>query len=64
MGIPALTNAELAELQTIRPEFVQSTPLFYYILKEAQFREDGLGLGPCGRANRGRGIRRIASARP
>src|SRR5512133_1552100 len=46
MGIPPLSDAELAELQTIRPEFVQSTPLFYYILKEAQLREDGLRLGP------------------
>jgi len=48
MGIPPLSNAELAELQPIRPEFVQSTPLFYYILKEAQLREDGLHLGPVG----------------
>jgi len=48
MGIPPLSNTELAELQTIRPTFVESTPLFYYILKEAQLREDGLRLGPMG----------------
>ena len=48
MGIPPLSNSELAELQTIRPSFVDSTPLFYYILKEAQLREDGLRLGPVG----------------
>ena len=48
MGIPPLSSTELAELQTIRPAFVQSTPLFYYILKEAQLREDGLRLGPVG----------------
>jgi len=48
MGIPSLSNAELAELQPIRPSFVESTPLFYYILKEAQLREDGLRLGPVG----------------
>src|SRR5207247_7033816 len=48
MGIPPLTNADLAELQTIRPSFVESTPLFYYILKEAELREDGLRLGPVG----------------
>ncbi len=48
MGIPALSNAELAELQPIRASFVGSTPLFYYILKEAQLREDGLHLGPVG----------------
>jgi hypothetical protein len=48
MGIPPLSNSELAELQTIRPSFVESTPLFYYILKETQLREDGLRLGPLG----------------
>jgi hypothetical protein len=48
MGIQPLSNAELAELQAIRPSFVTSTPLFYYILKEAQLREDGLRLGPVG----------------
>jgi len=48
MGIPPLSNSELAELQAIRPSFVDSTPLFYYILKEAQLREDGLRLGPVG----------------
>jgi hypothetical protein len=48
MGIPPLSDTELAELQAIRPSFVQSTPLFYYILKEAQLREDGLHLGPMG----------------
>ena len=48
MGIPSLSNAELAELQSIRPSFVTDTPLFYYILKEAQLREDGLRLGPVG----------------
>jgi hypothetical protein len=48
MGIPPLSNAELAELQPIHASFVQSTPLFYYILKEAELREDGLRLGPMG----------------
>jgi hypothetical protein len=48
MGIPSLTNQELAELQPIDPSFVQSTPLFYYILKEAELREEGLRLGPVG----------------
>ena len=48
MGIASLTSAELAELQPIRASFVTSTPLFYYILKEAQLREDGLRLGPVG----------------
>jgi hypothetical protein len=48
MGITPLSNAELAELQPIRSSFVTSTPLFYYILKEAELREDGLRLGPVG----------------
>ena len=48
MGIPPLSSAELAELQPIRASFVQSTPLLYYILKEAELREDGLRLGPMG----------------
>ena len=48
MGIASLSNAELAELQAIRASFVTSTPLFYYILKEAELREDGLRLGPVG----------------
>src|SRR5438034_9912049 len=48
MGIPPLSNTDLAELQPIRPSFVESTPLFYYILKEAELREDGLRLGPVG----------------
>ena len=48
MGVPPLSNSELAELQAIRPSFVTSTPLFYYILKEAELREDGLRLGPVG----------------
>jgi hypothetical protein len=48
MGIPELSSADLAELRPIASSFVQSTPLFYYILKEAQLREDGLRLGAMG----------------
>jgi hypothetical protein len=48
MGIPPLSNSELAELEAIRASFVEATPLFYYILKEAELREDGLRLGPMG----------------
>src|SRR5204862_2908805 len=48
-GHPATQQCpDLAELQPIRPSFVESAPLFYYILKEAQLREDGLRLGPIG----------------
>jgi len=48
MGIPSLNSADLSELQSISPSFVDSTPLLYYILKEAQLKEDGLRLGPTG----------------
>ena len=48
MGIPELSSADLAELEPIASSFIQSTPLFYYILKEAQLREDGLRLGAMG----------------
>jgi hypothetical protein len=47
-GAPALTEAELAELWAIQPLFVKSTPLWYYVLKEAEIFEDGLRLGPVG----------------
>lgn len=48
IGAPQLSSADLAELQPISPSFVHSTPLFYYVLKEAQLVEDGLRLGPVG----------------
>jgi hypothetical protein len=48
MGVPQLNNGDLAELKSILPSFVESTPLFYYILKEAELMEDGLRLGPVG----------------
>jgi hypothetical protein len=38
----------LAELQPISRSFVTATPLWYYILKEAQLMADGLHLGPVG----------------
>jgi hypothetical protein len=48
MGVPQLSNADLAELQPIRASFVESTRLFDYILKETELREDELRLGPVG----------------
>jgi hypothetical protein len=48
MGAHELGSADLAELKGIALSFVESTPLFYYILKEAQIVEDGLRLGPVG----------------
>jgi hypothetical protein len=48
MGLPPLAAADLAELQPILPAFVGSTPLFCYILKEAEVIENGARLGPVG----------------
>jgi hypothetical protein len=47
-GAPILAESDLAELRTIHPQFVTSTPLWYYILKEAEIFEDGRHLGPVG----------------
>ncbi|HET6675734.1 MAG TPA: heme peroxidase family protein [Nitrospiraceae bacterium] len=46
MGVPALTPRQLSELVPYRME--RSTPLWYYILKEAEVMEGGLRLGPVG----------------
>jgi hypothetical protein len=48
IGAPVLSDGDLAELSSINPQFVRSTPLWYYILKEAEVFEDGLHLGPVG----------------
>ena len=48
MEEPILGEADLAELRDIHPNFVSATPLFYYILKEAEVMEGGLHLGPVG----------------
>jgi hypothetical protein len=48
MGVAQLSSADLSELHPIAPSFTQSTPLFYYILKEAEIVEGGNRLGPVG----------------
>lgn len=48
MGAPQLGSGDLSELQPIASSFVSATPLFYYILKEAQVVENGNRLGPVG----------------
>lgn len=48
MGVDRLAGADLSELQPILPSFIESTPLFYYILKEAEVIEAGERLGPVG----------------
>lgn len=46
LGVPALTPAELSELAPYG--FDKSTPLWYYVLKEAQVKQNGDRLGPVG----------------
>ncbi len=46
MGVPVLTPVQLDMLKPF--DMDKSTPLWYYILKEAELMEDGLRLGPVG----------------
>jgi hypothetical protein len=50
MNGPALSREDLSELKALDQDFDASTPLWYYVLKEAEVMEDGLHLEPvCGR---------------
>jgi hypothetical protein len=46
MGVEKLTPAELKDLKPYG--FDKSTPLWYYVLREAELRADGLTLGKLG----------------
>ena len=46
LGVPALTAAQMPELASYGMD--TSTPLWYYVLKEAEVMENGLHLGPVG----------------
>jgi hypothetical protein len=48
MGVSALAPADLGELHGYGLGLERSTPLWYYVLKEAELIEDGLRLGPVG----------------
>jgi hypothetical protein len=48
MGVPVLSGEDVAELKGFGVRFESSTPLFYYVLKEAELIEQGLRLGPVG----------------
>jgi hypothetical protein len=48
MGVTRLAPADLQELAPLGVGFERSTPLWYYILKEAEVVADGLHLGPVG----------------
>jgi hypothetical protein len=46
IGAPPLTRADLADVQPLG--LADSTPLWFYILREAQLQQDGLQLGDVG----------------
>jgi hypothetical protein len=48
MRVPALSASDLSELKNFGLNLQDSTPLWYYILKEAEVMEKGLRLGPVG----------------
>ena len=48
MGESALADAHFSELKAIYPPFVSSTPLWYYVLREADVLGNGAQLGPVG----------------
>ncbi len=48
MGVDALSRADLSEIGQLGSGLDTSTPLFYYLLREAEVAADGLHLGPCG----------------
>jgi Animal haem peroxidase len=48
MRVPALSARDLEELRSFGLNLETSTPLWYYVLKEAQVAEKGLRLGPVG----------------
>jgi hypothetical protein len=48
IGATMLGREDLAELRGIQPAFAVSTPLWYYVLKEAELMAEGRHLGPVG----------------
>jgi hypothetical protein len=48
MNVPVLSKDDLKELSSFGLNLDQSTPLWYYILKEAEVIEKGIRLGPVG----------------
>ncbi len=48
MGAPILSEADLEELAQFDNSLLAATPLFYYVLKEAELMESGECLGPVG----------------
>jgi hypothetical protein len=48
MGVDRLTARDLVDVNDIVPRLAGATPLWLYILREADVVEDGMRLGPVG----------------
>jgi hypothetical protein len=48
MGIPRIAGADLADIDAVAPRLAGSTPLWLYVLREADIEADGAHLGPVG----------------
>ena len=48
MGVDRLTARDLVDVNDVVPRLAGATPLWLYILREADLVEDGLHLGPVG----------------
>ena len=48
MNVPTLSREDLSELKALSQDLDASTPLWYYVLKEAEVMEGGRHLGPVG----------------
>lgn len=48
MAAPVLGRAHFADVAAIAPWLARSTPLWFYVLREAEVLQDGLRLGPVG----------------
>ncbi len=48
IGAPELSPSDLSDIGAIRASFATSTPLWFYVLREAEVTQDGLRLGPVG----------------
>jgi heme peroxidase len=48
MGVPVLSAGDFSDAAQIHSSFATSTPLFFYILREAELTQDGLRLGAVG----------------
>ncbi|MGZ6623396.1 MAG: hypothetical protein ACXVHD_27715 [Solirubrobacteraceae bacterium] len=48
IGVTPIAGADLQEVAYLGIGFERSTPLWYYVLKEAEIAADGLQLGPVG----------------